>query len=49
MNKKIEKVIKDLKIEQKDLDIITYGNMLKICELAKCDMLDLMKYLKYNR
>ena len=49
MKEKIEKVIKQLELTQEDIDIITYGNMKKICDLAKVYILDLMKYLKYER
>ena len=49
MKNKIEKAIKQLKLTEKDLDVISYGNMKEICKLAKVDMLDLMKYLRYGR
>lgn len=49
MKERIEEVIKELKLTEEELDHITLGNMEKICKLAKCDMLDLMYYLRYER
>lgn len=49
MKKRIEKAIKELGLKQEELNIITYGDMKKICEIAKVDILDLMKYLRYDR
>lgn len=47
--KRIEQAIKMLNLKEEELDEITYGNMRKICEIAKVDLLDLMTYLRYER
>ena len=49
MKKNIENAIKKLNLNEEQLNEITYVNMKKICEMAKIDMLDLMKYLRYER
>ena len=49
MKKRIEEAIKKLNLKEEELKQITYGNMEKICKMAKVDMLDLMKYLRYER
>lgn len=49
MKERIKKAIKELKLTTEELDHITLGNMKKICEIAKVDMLDLMYYLRYER
>lgn len=49
MKERIEQAIKELKLTESELDSISLGNMEKICKLANCKMLDLMKYLRYER
>lgn len=49
MKKRIEKAIKELKLNESELNSITYGNMKKICQLAQVDMMYLMYYLRYER
>lgn len=49
IKERIENAIKQLNLKEDDLDIITLGNMNKICSLAKVDMLDLMKYIRFYR
>lgn len=49
MKKRIIEAIKELKLTEKDLDCITFENLNKICMIAKCSMIDLMKYLRYER
>lgn len=49
MKKRIEKAIKNLNLTEEELNIISLGNMEKICKIAKVDMLDLMYYLRYER
>ena len=49
MEKRIENAIKQLKLKQEDIDIISYVNMKTICKLAKVNMVDLMYYLRYER
>ena len=49
MKKRIEDAIKQLGLTEEEVLHITLGNMEKICEIAKVDMLDLMKYLRYER
>lgn len=47
--KDIENAIEKLDLKKEDLDVITFGNMNKICQIAKVDMIDLMHYLRYER
>lgn len=45
----IELAIKQLNLQEKDIISISLGNMKKICEIAKCNMSDLMYYLRFVR
>ena len=49
MKERISKAIKELKLDEKELHIISVGTMDKICKLANCKTLDLMWYLRYER
>lgn len=49
VKERIIKAIEELKLTKEELDIISIGNMDKICAIAKCEMLDLMYYLRYER
>ena len=46
---RIKKAIKELGLSKEELDIISLGNMDRICESAKVDKLELMYYLRYER
>lgn len=49
MKERIEDAIKQLGLTDEEVQQISLGNMEKICEIAKVDMLDLMYYLRYER
>lgn len=49
MKERIEKAIKELNLTEEEVKHILYTNMEKICKIANVDMLDLMKYLRYER
>lgn len=49
MKNKIEKAIKQLKLKEEEVKVISYNNMQSICKLAKVDMVNLMFYLRYQR
>lgn len=49
IKERITLAIKQMNLSNDELKSITYGNMEKLCSLAKVDMLDLMWYLRYER
>lgn len=49
MKNKIERAIKQLKLKEEEVKVISYSNLKEICKLAKVDILDLMYYLRYER
>lgn len=46
---KVENAIKELKLNQDEIDMILVSNLDKICELANVRRIDLMWYLRYER
>lgn len=49
VQERIENAIKELKLDEKELDSISVGTMDKICKMANCKTIDLMWYLRYER
>ena len=46
---RVEGAIEELGLTQEEIDRITLKNLEKICEMARCDLLELMDYLRFKR
>jgi len=49
LKERIIKAIYNLDLKEEQLDVITLEDMKNICKLAKCEMIELMEFLRFEK